>query len=493
MKRIGSFAVALVMLLSMLCSFAAVSAAPAEMYLELVAKHAEAGREDQIQFDLKLINHADWATVRVTGTYDNTLLENGVFDPVAGEVVAANVKEDGTFDIAWGNTHNLPAAVATLLGTFSFHIKKDAAVSTISAAVMAGMTVKLESAGAHVDGSNNPATVPVDTTVKEAETKVICAHDVSTTGIVKNNDGTHSGTCTICGATATEPCDFQVIGSTGATCLLTCTKCGATKKDVNGTHVEKEHYYAPTATVPGKIAMVCDCCGTESDVINLEAGYRFPDMKDTSAWYYDAGLFCASYGIIQGLDGNFSANTTVTRAQAATAFSRMLLDILGTSEAEINAMNANEFNLFVQTLSARFPTAGATVQLTDVDGTWYERNAKLLSALGIINGREGGVFDGNTNINRQEFALLSQRLIKLIEKIKKTTYGAGTFGTVTPSFADQALIPAWAAEGVEWARSTGLMGGSFGNFNPTNSATRAELATLMMRIKVAVDGIIVHL
>lgn len=489
LKRVSSFAVALVMLLSMVCSFAMVSAATPDVAVSLSAVQAEVKRGETVTVDLTLVNHTAWASLEVTGTYDNALLEDGTFTPVAGGTVVPNLKDDGTFAIAWANGTDLPAAAATLLGTFTFTVKADADVSTDAAAVNAVVKATVKDASA-----TGPVFLTVDPAEKSASVKIICEHNVSAATAVGNKNGTHTGTCSICGKSATEACTFKAMDPNGATCLLTCVKCGDTKKDPNGTHHEEEHYYAPTPTQPGKIVQYCEYCKEEHETTILEAGYDFPDMKDTTAWYYDAATFCSSYGLIQGTgDGSFAPTMTVSRAQAATAFSRMLLDVLGTSEAEIKAMNPNEFNLFVQELAARYPTAGTVVELVDVDGTWYEHHAKLLSALGVINGKPGGLFDGNGNITRQEFALLSQRLIKLIEQIKSTTYGAGAFGTVTPSFADQAAIPGWAADGVEWARKTGLMGGTDGKFNPTNVATRAELATLMMRIKLVVDDIVDHM
>ena len=494
LKRVSAFAVALAMLLSMVCSVAVVSAETPDVTLALTPVETETQRGDTVQVALSLVNHTAWASLDVQGTYDSTLLEEGSFEFATGAVPVANVREDGTYTLAWATFNDLPAAAETLLGTFTFKVKEDAPISTDEAAVYANITAVIADAGA-----SGPVILSFDTTVQDAKVKITCEHDISVETAEGNQDGTHTGTCTICGKTAVDTCSFEATDPSGATCLLTCTKCGDTKVDSDGTHITKEHYYAPTPDVAGKIVYECDVCGEEvvdADHVktDLPAGYRFPDLTDTEIWYYDAGLFCASYEIIRGTGaGTFAATDNVTRGTVATTFSRMLLNLLGTSEDEIKAMSDNEFDLFLEQVVAQYAPSVAPVELVDVDGTWFERHAKILAATGIIGGKPGGIFDGNANITRQEFALMSQRLINLVEKMKDTSYGTGAFGVVTPAFADQALIPDWAADGVEWARDRGLMGGTFGNFNPTNVATRAELATLMMRIKVVVNDIVVHL
>ena len=53
------------------------------------------------------------------------------------------------------------------------------------------------------------------------------------------------------------------------------------------------------------------------------------------------------------------------------------------------------------------------------------------------------------------------------------------------TYADIASVPSWSKDAVLWAGSVGLFNGDQnGNFNAANSATRAEVAALMMRIGV---------
>ena len=54
-------------------------------------------------------------------------------------------------------------------------------------------------------------------------------------------------------------------------------------------------------------------------------------------------------------------------------------------------------------------------------------------------------------------------------------------GMAVREFADSDKISGWAAESVSWAVSEGLLSGSDGNrLNPTGTATRAQVAQVLM-------------
>jgi hypothetical protein len=58
-----------------------------------------------------------------------------------------------------------------------------------------------------------------------------------------------------------------------------------------------------------------------------------------------------------------------------------------------------------------------------------------------------------------------------------------------PEFEDLADISAWAADGVAYCRMNGIINGKPGNvFDPKGTATRAELATVILNYVLAFDG-----
>ena len=55
-------------------------------------------------------------------------------------------------------------------------------------------------------------------------------------------------------------------------------------------------------------------------------------------------------------------------------------------------------------------------------------------------------------------------------------------------YTDTAEIPSWGRQAVEWAVASGIMQGSDHQLTPTDPATRAEIAQLMMKFCQSVQG-----
>lgn len=103
---------------------------------------------------------------------------------------------------------------------------------------------------------------------------------------------------------------------------------------------------------------------------------------------------------------------------------------------------------------------------------WARAYVAQIARAGIIGGYEDGTFRGERNISRAEMAVMIARALKLeIDPTAEVT------------FADAEEMPAWARPYVAAASKLGIMGGRDNNrFAPNESATRAEAATLMIRI-----------
>lgn len=95
----------------------------------------------------------------------------------------------------------------------------------------------------------------------------------------------------------------------------------------------------------------------------------------------------------------------------------------------------------------------------------------------IVLGTGGGRFSPNDPINREEMAVILERIIKLfaLENNKLETYGG--------SFNDAVEISDWAQSSVKQISRLGIMVGDEGsNFNPLAGITRAEVATILYRM-----------
>lgn len=105
-----------------------------------------------------------------------------------------------------------------------------------------------------------------------------------------------------------------------------------------------------------------------------------------------------------------------------------------------------------------------------------DMNVLYAQALGIVDGRGGGIFDPKGKINRQEAA-----------KILVNTYKSCTFIQVhskpMPSYGDKANIDSWANEGIWYMGEWGVMIGIGNNlFAPKNDYTREQSIMTMIRL-----------
>ena len=87
---------------------------------------------------------------------------------------------------------------------------------------------------------------------------------------------------------------------------------------------------------------------------------------------------------------------------------------------------------------------------------------------------EKGISDGlnmNENLTREQLAVMLYRYC-----------GNPTVSEDLTNFTDNANISSWATDAMNWAVNTGLISGmGDGTLNPQGEATRAQVATILMR------------
>ena len=205
---------------------------------------------------------------------------------------------------------------------------------------------------------------------------------------------------------------------------FTCTRCGATKTEVLPATGEKE---------PCDGGRTCP-------------SYSFKDVN-FGDWYHEAVDFAVEHGLFKGMtDTTFEPNTPMTRG--------MLVTVLWRHEGS--------------------PEEGENV-FTDVEsGAWYEKAVAWAAAEEIVTGVGGGKFDPNGKITREQMAAI------LFRYSDSKGYDTEERGDLS-DFPDRAKVGAWAKDAIEWAVAMQLMNGIAGKLDPQGSATRAQVATILMR------------
>ena len=149
---------------------------------------------------------------------------------------------------------------------------------------------------------------------------------------------------------------------------------------------------------------------------------------------------------IIGRNGLAKPNATITRAEVASIFFRLLTD---------------EMRQTYLTSTSSFSDVKA--------GDWYNTMVDTLTEMGIIKGYADGTFRPNAPITRAEFAAIAAR------------FDSTDITGKTASFTD--IANCWAKSEIERTAILGWTNGySDGSFRPNNNITRAEVATLVNRV-----------
>ena len=198
---------------------------------------------------------------------------------------------------------------------------------------------------------------------------------------------------------------------------------------------------SPAAPDPGE-AEPCD--GGDGCLLSA-----FDDL-DPTAWYHDGVHWALENGIMNGYgDGRFGPNDTTTRAMIVTMLYRL--------EGSPMIRSGMPFN-----------------DVTEKD--WYAMAVSWAESKGIVTGYGDGKFGPNDVLTREQFATILYRYAKM--------KGLGFTGTwaFQLSFDDASEVSDWAYEAICWMTMQGIINGVGDNkLSPKGSATRAQVATMLMR------------
>lgn len=136
----------------------------------------------------------------------------------------------------------------------------------------------------------------------------------------------------------------------------------------------------------------------------------------------------------------------------------------------MNGTSSNAFSPNANTTRGMIVTILARVEGVNTNGTpWYAAGQKWAMDNGISDGTNmPGV------ITREQLATI------LYRNAKQKGYDVSKSAALT-AFSDADKVSGYAAEAMQWAVAEGLLQGSNGRLNPQGSATRAQVATILMR------------
>ena len=261
-----------------------------------------------------------------------------------------------------------------------------------------------------------------------------------------------------------------------------CARCNArVGEDIPKLH---EHVWdagvvtqKPTATEPGVKTFTCTICGaTKTEAIPATGvpdvcpggptcpGYAFRDMPVPTDWAHEGLDYCIYRGYIAGTSASTVApNGVCTRAQ--------LVSILYRIQGE-------------PTTVAGYELAKLRAPFDDVPrGQWYTDAIWWAKLTGVVSGTSATTFDPSGEITREQLAVI------LYNYTKQFASGSLTATGSLAGFPDAGSVSSWARTEMAWAVGNGLISGTGSGgvayLSPKGSATRAQVAAILMRFEQA--------
>ncbi|MDR2356155.1 MAG: S-layer homology domain-containing protein [Clostridiales Family XIII bacterium] len=129
------------------------------------------------------------------------------------------------------------------------------------------------------------------------------------------------------------------------------------------------------------------------------------------------------------------------------------------------------------------PAPGGGASFSDAGaGVWYSDAIGWAAENGIVLGNPDGSFGTGDDISREQIVTI---LFRYAERAEMDVSGRTELG----GFPDAGALPAWGADAMSWAVNAGLIRGrDDGSLSPTDGATRAELATILVRFLDLADA-----
>ncbi|MBS5165433.1 MAG: S-layer homology domain-containing protein [Butyricicoccus pullicaecorum] len=177
---------------------------------------------------------------------------------------------------------------------------------------------------------------------------------------------------------------------------------------------------------------------------NPEAIKAYGDVQ--AHWAQDAVAWAVTNKLFAGVSNTqFAPDSAMTRGMLATVLHRL---------AGQPALGQNQF--------------------ADIPADAYYKNAVAwASQLGLVSGIGEGRFAPNSNITREQLAVILYKFA-----------GSPAVSATELTFKDSAAISAWAQNAIAWAVQEGFLSGmSDGTLTPAGQATRAQVATILMRFE----------
>lgn len=269
------------------------------------------------------------------------------------------------------------------------------------------------------------------------------------------------------GGSTTTPTSYGITVSTAENGTVKSSNSSAAKDaTVTITVTPNEGYVLDTLTVTDKdnntvaLTKVSDTQYTfkmPASAVTVKATFKkdegtqpaalpFNDVSE-SEWFYEAVKYVYDKGMMNGVsDTSFAPYSNLTRG--------MIAQVLYNLEGK--------------------PAVSGSAYTDVAADQWYNDAVNWAAQKGIVTGYGNGTFGPMDNITREQMAAILYRYAQY------KGYDVSAKGDLT-AFTDGNTVSDWAKDAMSWAVGTALFNGKGdGILDPTTTATRAEVAKILM-------------
>ena len=434
------------------------------------------------------VTEGETATFSVTATGSNLTYQwqqstdGSAWANISGATSSSYTTQAATMDMdGWqyrcvvtdGNSNGVTSQAATLTVTAATVSVTGVSLDKTELSLTVGDTETLTATVAPANAANQSVTwassAPSVATV-DAAGKVTAVGAGTATITVTTVDGGFTATCAVTVRPDIPPANpnyrITVEATQGGTVTAdpTAAKAGTT---VTLTPVPHRGYQVGTVAVTDRfgeaVAVTEQADGTYTvtmpngqvtvTVTFAETPLPFTDVTEGD-WFYDAVRYAYETGLMDGVGDNlFAPNSETTRAQLVTILYRL----------------------------AGQPAVSGNLPFTDVEsGTWYTDAVAWAAQNGIVNGVSDTEFAPGDDITREQLAVILYRYAAY------QGYDVSQRADLS-GFGDASSISDYAQEALSWAHAQGLvLGFEDGSLRPQGTASRAQIAAVLMRFLAAV-------
>ena len=210
-----------------------------------------------------------------------------------------------------------------------------------------------------------------------------------------------------------------------------------------------------TETEDGVKTFTCTRCGeTKTEVIPATGVVDVTEMfTDVSHSWADDGIqYCVTHQLMSGIGNNlFGPKLTTTRAQ--------IVQILYNLEGE--------------------PKVSGKTPFTDLTQDWYQDAVRWAYQTGVVAGTSSTTFEPDLPVTREQIAVILMEYVTRVLKLERTWTPADL-----SIFPDAGSVSDWAKDAMADAVELGLISGASNGgqtyLEPQGSATREQVATILM-------------